>query len=401
MALGLAFVLMQSGLWTPSLHAQTLTVLHEFNGTDGAYPNGNLLLDKSGNLYGTTDNGGPFSAGTVYKLSSKRKETVLHNFTGGTTDGQFPAAGLVQDKSGILYGTTYYGGGDSSCNPFYQGCGTVFSLQHSKAKWEETVLYSFSGGTDGGEPFYGILVRGPSGKLYGTTEIGGSFGAGTVYELSTNGQENVLYNFTGGADGGYPFQGLVRDADGNLYGTTNYGGDSNCSAGFEPGCGVVFELTKGGTFKVLYSFTGGTSDGALPSGLFRDNKGNLYGTTCCGGTFSQGTVWKLDKTGKETILYNFQGGNSDGSTPAAGVIRDAAGNLYGTTEHGGAGQCEAGCGTIFKLDPSGKETVLHSFNGSDGAFPFGELIEDEKGDIYGTATEGGPTNYGTVWKLAP
>lgn len=385
----------------PSMQPQAFTVLHKFNSKDGAYPNGNLLLDKSGNLYGTTHSGGSSAAGTVYKVSSKRRETVLYSFTGGTTDGEFPMAGVIRDQAGNLYGTTYYGGGNSSCNPFYAGCGTVFELQHSKSGWKETVLYSFTAGADGGEPFYGILVPDASRNLYGTTEVGGSFGAGTVYELSASGNEIVLYNFTGGTDGGNPFQGLVADGKGNFYGTTNYGGDLNCSAGFQAGCGVVFKITQSGTFSVLYSFTGGSADGSLPSGLFRDSKGNLYGTTCCGGTFSNGTVWELDTTGHETILYSFQGGTTDGRIPAAGVIRDTAGNLYGTTEHGGAGQCEAGCGTVFKLDPGGKETVLHNFKSSDGAFPFGELIQDSRGELYGTASEGSPANLGTVWKLKP
>jgi uncharacterized repeat protein (TIGR03803 family) len=234
--------------------------------------------------------------------------TVLHRFTGA--DGARPAATLIADPAGSLFGTTYAGG--------VSGYGTVFKLD----KTGLTVLHSFTGGADGGT-LLGSLVRDSAGNLYGTTESGGAGGLGTVFKLDATGTETVLHSFAGGSDGANPHAGLIRDAAGNLYGTTKFGGPS--------GDGVVFKVDKSGE-RVLHSFTG--TDGAKPAAaLIQDSAGNLYGTTSFGGAAGAGTVFKLDTTGTETVLYSFSGG-ADGSNPF-GLIQDSSGNLYGTTIRGG------------------------------------------------------------------
>jgi uncharacterized repeat protein (TIGR03803 family) len=234
------------------------------------------------------------------------------------------------------------------------------------------------------------VIRDSVGNLYGTTGGGGTFGFGTVFKLDTSGKETVLYSFTGGADGEFPEAGLVRDVAGNLYSTTIFGGTSgNCNGG----CGTVFKLDTTGKETVLYSFRNG--DGAYPNSVIRDSAGNLYGTTYGGGPPSFcfgsgcGVVFKVDTTGKETVLYTFTGG-ADGANPYAGLVRDAKGNLYGTTSYGGdMAACKGGCGVVFKLDKTGKETVLHRFMGADGASPYAGLVRDAKGNIYGTTFTGG------------
>src|SRR5271157_4610665 len=273
------------------------------------------------------------------------------------------------------------------------------------------VLYTFTGSPDGAVSDGG-LVRDAQGNLYGTTSQGGdpacTNGCGTVFKVNTTGNETVLYSFTGGADGAYPGAGLLRDAQGNLYGTTGQGGALACNA--PNGCGTVFKVDTTGKETVLYSFTGG-ADGSTPeAGLLPDAQGNLYGTTSQGGdpacTNGCGTVFKVDTTGKETVLYSFTG-LPDGASPTAGLVQDAQGNLYGTTSQGGDPACTNGCGTVFKVDTKGKKTVLYSFTGgADGAIPYAGLARDAPGNLYGTAQRGGnlactgPTNgCGTVFKL--
>lgn len=361
---------------------------HQFTGptSDGAYPFAPLLQDPAGNLYGETVSGGTGTlcnnngCGTVFKVDSSGTETVLYNFSGGA-DGRNPYNGLVQDSSGNLYGTTELGG-SSGCD-FGLGCGTVFKIDTSGT---ETVLYNFTGGADGGYPLGG-LVRDSSGNLYGTTEGGGSGAWGTVFKLDTTNTLTTLYNFTGGSDGGQPtYEALIMDGSGNLYGTTEFGGSS--------GAGTVFKVDTSGVETVLHSFSGGTTDGCSPlGGATMDASGNLYGTAeSCGSGIDAGIVWKVDTTGTETVLYNFTGG-TDGGNPFAGVILDSSGNLYGVTEVGGT----AGYGTLFQVSGT-TETVLRSFSSaSDGAFPIGGLIFDADGNIYGTAQVGGSGNSGTVW----
>jgi len=320
---------------------------------------------------------------------------------------------LVRDNAGNLYGTTSTGGG--------HGFGVVFKLDTTG---RETVLHSFTGGADGANPNFGDpgLLRDVAGNLYGTTGAGGDLacrfvpalpsslsfpGCGVVFKLGTTGKETVLHSFTGGADGADPATGLVRDAAGNLYGNTGAGGDLACGGG--SGCGVVFKLDTTGKETVLHRFTGG-ADGAAPStaaGLVRDAAGNLYGNTFTGGHGTCpggcGVVFKLGTTGKETVLHSFTGG-SDGAAPEAGLVRDNAGNLYGTTDSGGDLACGSGfgCGVVFKLDTTGKEIVLHKFTGGkDGAFPAGRLVRDSAGNLYGTTQSGGAFFSGVVFKLTP
>jgi len=209
----------------------------------------------------------------------------------------------------------------------------VFELD---ATGHETVLYSFPGAGDGRHPYSGV-IRDAAGSLYGTTGGGGTAGLGVVYKLDTAGHETVLYNFTGGADGSNPSGGVIRDSAGNLYGTTASGGTANW--------GVVYKLDPSGHETVLHSFTGGADGGRPLAGVTRDSAGNLYGTTGAGGTTGSGVVYELDAAGQETVLYSFTG--YDGRNPYAGVIRDSAGNLYGTTCYGG----KRGGGVVFKIEP--------------------------------------------------
>jgi uncharacterized repeat protein (TIGR03803 family) len=369
--------------------AQTFTVLYTFTGsTDGAGPIAGLIRDAAGNLYGTTQYGGDTSCsvvgcGVVFKLDTNGNQTVLHSFT-GSPDGAYPSAGLIRDAAGNLYGTTQYGGAS--------GNGTVFKLDTSG---KETVLYSFAGLPDGTTPLAGLL-RDEAGNLYGTTQQGGDsscnvVGCGVVFKLDTSGIETLLHRFTGGADGANPHGNLTRDAAGNLYGTTQYGGAS--------GNGTVFKLDRTGRETVLHSFTRGP-DGAGPlAGLTLDATGNVYGNTEYGGAFGYGTVFKLDAgtTHKLNVLHSFDGGRN-GGTPAASLIRDVAGNLYGTAVVGGVSDA----GVVFKLDTKGRGGVLYSFNGgSDGVRPFGSLIRDAAGNLYGTTFAGGDSGFGVVFKLSP
>jgi uncharacterized repeat protein (TIGR03803 family) len=377
--------------------SQTFTVLYAFKGGgDGQEPNSSVVLDGAGNLYSVTRLGGSFDYGTVFEVSRGGQESVLHSFLG--SDGSYPAWGLLRDSSGNLYGTTSYGGAAEGGHCVH-GCGTVFKLELSG---KETVLYSFSGGTDGSYPESKLLAGG--GNLYGTTAFGGKtscpLGCGAVYRLNQAGEEKVLYDFANNTDGDFPV-GLVSDGAGNLYGTTYDGGTS--------GYGAIFELNSAGKLIVVYSFTGGADSGD-PAGLIRDSAGNLYGTTYAVGIGLRGfgTVYKLDTNGQLTTLYTFSG-STDGQYPG-GLVLDAKGNLYGAALGGGTGTgCYyGGCGTIFKLDTENNFTVLHNFTGADGELPNGLAI-DGAGNLYGTALGGGIDTRkcayykgcGTVFKLAP
>jgi uncharacterized repeat protein (TIGR03803 family) len=356
--------------------AQTETTLYSFKGgTDGEVSYASLFRDAKGNLYGTTVGGGA-SFGTVFSLTPAGKEKVLHSFT-SVPDGALPYAALVGDGKGNFYGTTSQGGKSKF--------GSVFQVT---AAGKEKVLYSFTGGKDGSIPFAG-LIQDAKGNLYGAALEGGTSGVGTIYRLTLAGKQKVLYTFTGGVDGALPYCILIQDTKGNFYGTTLGGGSI--------GGGTVFEVTPAGKEKVLYNFSGG-ADGAQPyGGVIRDAKGNLYGTTSIGGKFGAGTVFRVTPSGKEKVLFNFSGG-ADGGTPFAALVQDAKGNLYGTTFSGG----QFTEGTVFKVTLAGKETVLHSFTaGADGAIPFGGLIIDAKGNLYGTTLEGGAFELGVVFKIVP
>jgi uncharacterized repeat protein (TIGR03803 family) len=361
-------------------------VVHAFTSrTDGQVPQAGLVLDAQGNLYGTTEYGGTYGNGTVFKVDTAGNETILHSFN-WRTDGGYPFGRVILDSARNLYGTTSQGGPS--------GSGTVFELN---ANGKEAILHAFAASsTDGSFPIAG-LVRDPAGNLYGTTSAGGSSGWGVVFRVDSTGVETVLHSFAGFPDGQLPWAGLTLDTQGNLYGVTINGGTR--------GDGALFGLNTAGVEAVIASFTILTGDS--PTGtLMEDDLGNLYGTTAYNGAYSRGTVFKFDTaTGVETTLYNFgAGGNNDGATPAGGLVRDKAGNLYGTTQVGGAKRY----GTVFKLDPTGKETILHSFTGgSDGSVPEGSLAMDQGGNLYGTTSYGGDltcqgaAGCGTVFKIAP
>jgi uncharacterized repeat protein (TIGR03803 family) len=250
------------------------------------------------------------------------------------------------------------------------------------------VLYTFTGGADGGNPFAG-LIRDSAGNLYGTTFTGGTAGVGVVFKLDTAGNETVLHTLTGGADGGSPYAGVIRDSKGNLYGTAGQGGTENA--------GVVYKVDTTGKETVLHTFTGGIDGGQPSAGVIRDSAGNLYGTTLSGGAAKFGVVYKVDAAGNETVLYSFTGA-ADGANPHAGVIRDSAGNLYGTAFEGGT----AGGGVVYKLDTSGTETVLYGFTGADdGSRPIAGVIRDSKGKLYGTTANGGKHSRGVIFEIQP
>lgn len=378
------------------------TVLYSFMGQpDGAYPYAGLIQGSSGNFYGTTSQGGAScfgedGCGVVFEVTPTGTETVLYSFP-GSPNGATPYGSLVQDSSGNLYGTTFYGA-PTGCY-YNAGCGTIFTLSTNE---KEAVLYRFPGPTDGAGPFGGALSYDSEDNLYGTTMYGGNGGShGAVFRLSPS-EKEVIYGFVGyPTDGQYPYGGVIRDGAGNLYGTTNTGG--NCNNGDE-GCGTVFKISAVGKETVLHNFGTSEDDGQGPSaGVIRDSAGNLYGTTTMGGAYGAGTIFQLDPSGNETILHSFIA-IIDGGQPKSGLLRDAVGNLYGTTFWGGGTGCEGtGCGTVFKLDTSSNFTVLYTFTGgTDGAHPVGNLIADSAGNLYGT-TSGSefPAYYGTVFKLTP
>ena len=452
----LTFALSASAEWKEK-------VLYSFQGlpNDGAYPVGGVVFDTAGNLYGATGWGGASvmqcpgiaQCGIVYELSPPTEkgkpwtETVLHVFKGvNYNDGNTPQGGLIIDQVGNLYGTTAYGG-SGPCELFggRSGCGTVFELIPPKekgGKWTEKVLHSFQSGKDGYFP-WGDLTFDSAGNLYGATQFGGGYGnncdtpyyqyCGTVFEVSPpkakggKWAEKVLYAFKSGDDGAAPNGGLVFDREGDLYGTTEYGGDTadNCGGGNAfIGCGTVFELTPSTkhapwTEKILLHFRTDASMGGNPAaGVIFGPNGDLYGTTYWGGqvpTRDSGTVFKLSHgmggAWKETLLHSFPFAGFGGFSPEAGVSSDSRGNLYGSAAGGGTGFS----GTIYRLQPlaigemAWTYGVLYDFQGppDDGHYPTSALITDKAGQLYGTTFNGGTgscqdgSGCGTVFALDP
>jgi uncharacterized repeat protein (TIGR03803 family) len=363
-------------------HGQTEKVLYSFaNSPDGANPRYvTPVLDTTENLYGTTEYGGAHGFGTVFKVTPSGTKTILHSFNVDGRDGVYPVASLVMYK-GSLYGTTVEGG-------IYNIDGTVFELKHTMSGWTETTLHSFGATGDGSQP-YCALTLDTAGNIYGTTNVGGAYSYGTVFKLTPSGTEGILWSFRNGTDGANPIAGVVM-YNGNLYGTTEYGGAH--------GYGTVFKVTPLGTEEILWSFRNGT-DGAYPVAGLVVYEGNLYGTTANGGAYGDGTVFKVTLSGAETILHSFDNNDIDGINPYAGLAL-YKGNLYGTTVSGGGTGSAAGI--VFEMTPFGAETILHTFGGSrDGAFPWGGVVFDMSGNLYGTTLDGGANGYGTVFKMTP
>jgi uncharacterized repeat protein (TIGR03803 family) len=385
-----------------SAASQTEAILYSFAGPDGKNPDARLLRDKSGTLYGTSAVGGGAHQGTVYALTQRKdgswKETVLHSFA-GKNDGNGAWGGLIKDRKGVLYGITLAGGGQA-CQ-----CGTAFALSETAGTWSESVIHAFAR-TDGDTPV-GELEQDSSGNLYGVTLSGGKNDGGTIFELSRAGgswNETILYNFcsTGGlgscTDGEMP-KGIRMDSSGVIFGTTQLGGDN--------GDGTIFELSNsGGTWKlsVLYNYE---SFDAPTGRLVEDSSGALYGATYeGGGGASCGNIFKFAQVSgvwKYSVLYTFSGG-SDACHPDAGLHLESTGALYGTTSTGGA----ANDGTVFKVSKqqtgSWAETILHSFTGRpDGHYPLAAVIggTNTDGVLYGVTDVGGENDKGAVFEIVP
>jgi len=392
--------------------AQTLTTLHDFGANqDGQNPQAGVVFDQQGNLYGTTI-GAVNGNGIVYRLTPPEgggapwTESVLHKFA-GQPDGGVPVCALTIFSSGRLFGTTEEGGA--------HGMGSVFGLQppaNTGDSWRERLLYSFgSSASDGVVPNSELLPANPG--FYGATREGGAHGVGTVFLVrppiggGTNCSETILYSFAGQSDAAFPLGGLVQDQAGNLYGVTLEGGANNL--------GAVYQLSppasEGGSWTetVIFSFSG--PDGTLPTGQLQfDQSGALYGTTDGGGSLQEGTVFQLvppsgpGGSWSQSVLYNFSGGR-DGGNPAAGVIIDNMGRIFGTASTGGLGRPFPG-GVIFRLLPPvnqgdpWRETVLHAFGGPDGFRSLSQLVPKD-GSFYGTTSSGGLNGTGTVFVLTP
>ena len=380
--------------------AATTDVIFSFQEDNGEYADTDLETDSAGNIYGSTVLGGDHGSGTVFQLSPTSpgwEQTVLYSFTGGA-DGGEPYKGVTIDRHGNLYGTAVTGG-SGGCEG---GCGVVYKLTHSNGTWNQTVIYAFTGGDDGSGPGARVTVD-RSGNVYGMTPTGGVYGAGTIYKLQPDAGSytfQVIHTFTGGNDGANGSAGRMLLQHGRLYGAVTAGGMY--------GSGVVFELSPTTVgewdFRTLYSFHG-QPDGSFPYGaLLRAASGKIYGTTYYGGQNGIGAVYELSPRSvgewNERIIYSFQTG-SDGNSPISNLVSDAAGNLYGTTSEGGLGS-----GTIFKLAPIGgghwTESVVHSFAGPpDGGFSYNGMVVDPSGNFYGATVHGGTHDDGSVYQFTP
>lgn len=365
-----------------AVSAPALTGLHGFSVfPKGAQPEAPLIQGPDGSFYGTTANGGTNGGfGTVFRITSNAVAATLYTFSGGS-DGSGPQAGLVMGKDGYLYGTTAFGGDNN-------GDGTIFRISTNGAL---TTLYTFKGGAEGSEPAGG-LIQGVDGNLYGTTEFGGDANDdGTIFQITTSGLLTTLYTFTGGSDGSGPMAGLIQGTDGNLYGTAASGGDANLD-------GTIFQVTTNGAFTLLYTFTDGTDGSGPAAPLIQGFDGSFYGTAQFGGDANgDGTIFQVTTNGGFTSLYVFTGG-SDGSGPAAGLLQDTNGILYGTTQFGGNAN---GDGTIFQITTNGAFAGMYEFaNGTDGANPMAGLLRAKDGELYGTTSGGNTNGAGTIYRIS-
>ena len=379
----------------------TVQIVYSFTGnngtSDGNDPAAPLLKGRHGEFIGTTAYGGASThcqgggCGTVFKVKADGTETVLHSFSGGS-DGALPVAGLIRGRNGYLYGTTQLGGGGAGClsDSFIQdygspGCGTVFSISPDGV---EQVIYAFTGINGDGWLVVGGLVQDSNGNLYGATAAGGAYQAGMVFEITAAGTEVVLYSFTGADDGSEPFGGVTLGPDGALYGVTWNGGAA--------GLGTVYRVTTDGTEQVLWTFNGGPADGAYPqTGLLLAGDGNFYGSTSLGGTFGYGAFFKITTAGALTLIYSSP---SPAGSPTGQLAQDAAGNLFGTTQFGGS----TGYGSVFELDTNGVFTTLVDFPGwQNGGVsnPGGGVTLGKDGWLWGTSSLGGSIDGGAVFRV--
>jgi uncharacterized repeat protein (TIGR03803 family) len=404
-------VLLAAG--TGGAAAQEENLLYSFLATGQHGPQvAGLIFDSAGNLYGTNPNIGKYGLGAVYELVNRNgvwEEKVLHSFD-YSAQGAFTQlfSSLIFDTAGNLYGTMYIGGA--------YGCGGVFETSpQNNGIWTTRLLHSFKDdGKDGCAPM-GAVIFDASGNLYGTTQSGGVYGKGTAFELVQGAggawAERIIHNFGNGRDGSYPQAALIFDGAGSLYGTTYYGG----SMGNSVGNGTVFELSPASSGKwmerILYDFTIsriGANGSSPAASLIFDAAGNLYGTTISGGPGNgRGVAFELTPTASglwtETILHTFNVG--DGWNVEGNLVFDTLGNLYGTTVEGGLGTDPAG--TVFELFPSGagtwSETILYTFiaGNPEGIGPNCGLILDSSGNLYGTTGGGGSGEGGTVFEITP
>jgi uncharacterized repeat protein (TIGR03803 family) len=377
--------------------AQTLSVLHNFTGgTDGSYPTAGVTFDQQGRIYGTASSDGRYDSGVVYRLVHEGEGWVLspiYSFNFHDHDGNTPYARVVFGPDGLLYGTTNVGGAHDF--------GTVFSLRPpatactaALCPWDETILYSFTGGADGGYPYYGDLIFDQAGNIYGTTYAGGSSSQGVIFKLTRSGSgwtESVLWGFSRGSDGANPLSGVIFDNAGNLYGTTSSGGSNSL--------GTVYELSptqSGWSETTLYSFTNNDNGGGS-GGLIMDAQGDLFGIT--GGSDSGGAAYELTPQNGSwsfALLQKFQGFFGAVAAPTF----DSNGNLYGPLSNDGSDDL----GEIFRLTPSGNQWLYSPYyqftSSGSGAEPYGAVLFDASGNMYGTAFDLG-AGEGTVWEITP
>ncbi len=391
---------------TSAAFAQTTFAIYSFSGSQsGIFPDGSLTLGKNA-AYGTTLDGGEMGFGTVYRLTAKGTESFIYDFEGGSADGAGPSGNLARDQAGNIYGTTQGGG---TCQQNNGNCGTVYKIDSSA---HESILYSFQPGTDDGENPGSGVVLGPDGNLYGPAQAG-KFGQGVIFKVNpASGEESIFYQFgTISGDGINPFGALTFDSKGNMYGVAQYGGSCSSSGG------TLFKITSGGVESTLHSFCVGDTNGATPNGpVALDAVGNIYGVTqqggdlTCSDSFAPGigcgTVFKETPAGQFSVVHAFAGAPSDGAGDPGvaaggglGVISDAAGNIYGITQFGGAGT-GLGNGIIFAVAKGTTYKVLHIFEGgpNDGSQPQAPLVF-LSGNLYGTTIQGGASNFGTAFRL--
>jgi uncharacterized repeat protein (TIGR03803 family) len=413
------------------------TTIKNFDSTNGRFPFGDLLEASDGKLYGVTYDGGASNKGVIFSINKDGTSyTVIKHFAGGTTDGSNPRSNLIEIENNVLMGTTISGGSNS--------VGTIFKIDTDGDNF--SILKNFtSGSSDGGVPM-GNIMKGADGKIYGMTQQGGEYSFGIIYRIDIDGQNFTLLKSFNTVDGGYPQGSLYEDVNGNLYSFTSYGGTNSLgtlfkvkndgtdftvlknfstSDGYYPYGGVIeiadgvllgltqnggenasgtlFTIKNNGTdFTILRNFKSGVSDGSKPNGrLIQASNGKIYGVAQGGGTKNRGVIYRTDANGSNfTIVKNFDNDTEQGAFPTNSLLEGLDGKLYGIAYQGGS----AGSGVLFRINIDGTDfTVLKHFQGGeeDGSYPFGKIIQDANGNIYGITNGGGTNNTGTIYKIKP